>query len=257
MTVLISPDTILIPILGLFVGSFANVLIYRIPKGEEWVFTPSHCTSCGHRLRFFELVPVFSWLALRGACRVCKEPISSRYPLIEIGNSVLWLVCLLAFGLSSFLPLALAVSTALLVLSVIDIESLEIPDGINWFLLLIGLFWNAYLFFTGDSHWQAGILGFFCVSLPLLLLAIATKGGMGGGDIKLAAVCGLILGWQNILLTLALASILGTLIMLPLHLIKKRERSSTIPFGPFLSLGAFLSMCFGDVLIRLYLSYFF
>lgn len=248
--------TVMVPIFGLFVGSFANVLICRIPKGEEWVRTPSHCMTCGHRLAWFELIPVVSWLLQGGKCRACKSPVSPRYPAIELINALLWLICVLVFGVSAFLPVSLATSTCLLVLSVIDWETREIPDGIQLFLLAVGLVWNGYALWAGLDIWLSNLIGFFAVSVPLLIIAVATKGGMGGGDIKLTAVCGLILGWQRSLLSLALAAILGTIVMLPRHIAEKRDRNSEIPFGPFLASGIFLSMCFGEVFLKWYLSFF-
>ena len=245
---------IMIPVFGFFIGSFANVLIYRIPRGEEWVYTPSHCVSCGRKLRFYDMVPVFSWLFLRGRCRFCKSPISPRYPAVELINAILWLICSQVFGLSVFLFVSLAVSTALLILAFIDWDISEIPDGTNLFLLIIGVLWNAYAFFAGYGIWLQNIVGFFCVSVLLLLIAMASKGGMGGGDIKLTAVCGFILGWQNILLSLGIAAIFGTAIMLPIHLIKKKERGTPVPFGPFLAMGIFIAMCFGKQIIGWYLG---
>lgn len=252
------PENFIIPwltVVGLFVGSFVNVLIYRIPRGEEWVKTPSHCPACGHRLSWYELIPVLSWLALRGCCRVCKAPISLRYPAVELMNGLLWLICLLVFGISPFLPAALTISTCLLALSVIDWNTQEIPDGFPLVLLAAGLVWNGYTLYAGNHLWVENLIGFFAVSAPLYLMAILTRGGMGGGDIKLAAVCGLLIGWKNILLALVLASVLGSLVMVPRQLAAgRRIRGSMVPFGPFLSVGIFLSMCFGESLIRWYLS---
>ena len=247
---------IIIPVIGLFIGSFANVLIYRIPKKEEWIRTPSHCPACGKRLHWYELIPVLSWLALKGRCRNCNSRISVQYPLVELTNGLLWIICVWVFGISPFLPVSLALSTSLLVLTVIDWKISEIPDGINLFLLIAGLAWNAYALFSGYDIWRQNLIGFAAVSVPLLLIAMITNGGMGGGDIKLMAVCGLVLGWQNILLSLALASVIGALFMLPSLITKKRDGKSQVPFGPFLATGVFISLCFGSDLISLYLRLF-
>ena len=243
-------------LIGLCIGSFANVLIWRVPRGEEWVSTPSHCPACGARLGVRDLIPVLSWLVLRGKCRACGGGISPRYPAVELLNGLLWLVCVLVFGITPFLPVALTVSTALLALSLIDWDTREIPDGFQLALLGLGLVWNGYAQIAGKGLLAENLIGFFAASLPLLLIAFLTKGGMGGGDIKLMAVCGLLLGWQRILLALALGSILGSLIMVPRHLLQKRERREEIPFGPFLSAGVYLSMCFGGAIIAWYLSFF-
>ena len=243
-------------LMGLAVGSFVNVLAYRIPRGEEWVSSPSHCTRCGHALAWYELVPLLSWLALGGRCRACKNPISRRYPTVELGHGLLWLLCALALGPVFFLPVALVTTTCLLALSFIDWETREIPDGFQLALLGLGLAWNGYAQIAGKGLLAENLIGFLAVSLPLLLIAFLTRGGMGGGDIKLMAVCGLLLGWQRILLALALGSILGSLIMVPRHLLQKRERREEVPFGPFLSAGVYLSMCFGGEIIAWYLSFF-
>lgn len=237
-------------------GSFANVLIWRIPRKEEWVKTPSHCTKCGKRLGLTDLIPVLSWLFLGGKCRSCKAPISARYPAVELLNGLMWLICALVIGPVPFLPVALILSTCLLVVAFIDLDTYEIPDGINIFLLSVGVIWNVFALLTGDSILLDNIIGFFSVSVLLLLIAILSKGGMGGGDIKLSAVCGLILGWQNMLLAICLASVLGAAVMLPVFIIKKREKRTPIPFGPFLAAGIFLSMCFGSGIIKAYLDIF-
>lgn len=252
----ITPAAILAGLFGLFVGSFVNVLIYRIPRGEEWVKTPSHCAACGQRLVWYELVPVVSWLMLRGKCRICGLPISPRYPAVELFQALLWLVCAQVFGQIVFLAVALMLSTCLLALSVIDWKTKEIPDGFALVLLAAGLLWNGYLFSIGIGFPVGNLTGFFAGSLPLLLIAILTKGGMGGGDIKLMAVCGLLLGWRKILLALGLAAVLGTIIMLPIHIVQKKERRAEVPFGPFLSAGIFLAMCFGEELLGWYISLF-
>jgi leader peptidase (prepilin peptidase)/N-methyltransferase len=246
----------MIPVFGLFIGSFANVLIWRIPRKEEWISTPSHCPKCGRRLTYLDMVPVLSWLFLRGRCRACAAPISARYPLVELLNALLWLICARVFGPVWFLPVALAVSTALLVIAFIDWDTKEIPDGLQIFILVIGILWNIYAFFAGEGLLLRNIIGFFSVSVLFLLIAILSKGGMGGGDIKLTAVCGLILGWQNMLLALGIASVLGMLVMLPSMIKRKRTGKSQIPFGPFLAIGIFIALCFGQRLILIYLNLF-
>jgi leader peptidase (prepilin peptidase)/N-methyltransferase len=135
----IEPLRIIIPIIGLFVGSFANVLIYRIPRGEEWVVTPSHCVHCGKRLGVLELIPVLSWLAFRGKCHGCGEKISVRYPVVEILNGVLWYLCVRAIGPTAFLTPALLLTTALLVTAFIDWDTQEIPNGVHVFILIVAV----------------------------------------------------------------------------------------------------------------------
>lgn len=245
---------IFIPVVGLFVGSFANVLIYRVPRGEEWVATPSHCTRCGHRLGPLDLIPVLSWLFLRGRCRYCGEKISIRYPLVELLHALLWYLCVRALGLTAFLLPALLLTTALLVTAFIDWETQEIPNGVHIFILIVGVLWNAYAAFEGYGLLLTNVIGFFSASVVLLLLSIVSRGGVGGGDIKLTAVCGLLLGWRHMLLSLAIASILGVLVMAPVFLVKKLQRKTPIPFGPFLAAGMVISMLYGPAIIEGYIA---
>jgi leader peptidase (prepilin peptidase)/N-methyltransferase len=253
---MIEPLRIIIPIIGLFVGSFANVLIYRIPRGEEWVVTPSHCVHCGRRLGPFELIPVLSWLIQRGKCRGCGGRISARYPVVELLNGALWYLCVRAVGITPYLAPALALVTALLVAAFIDIDTQEIPNGVTVFILIVAVLWNAYAVFDGYGVLLQNVIGFFTASGILLILSIISRGGVGGGDIKLTAACGLLLGWKNMLLTLAAASILGVLVMVPVFLIKRMRRGTPIPFGPFLAAGMVVSMLYGEAIIGAYLRVF-
>ena len=241
-------------IFGLMFGSFANVLIYRVPRGEEFVKTPSHCTSCGHMLKWHELIPVFSYVALGGRCKSCKAPVSAIYPVIECVNALLWVLCALRFGLSVEMLVGFCLSTVLLALSVIDWRTQEIPDGFHLFLLVVGILWNVCAALIGKGILLQNVIGFFAVSVPLFLLGVLSQGGMGGGDVKLMAVCGLILGWQKALLALGLAALIGTLVMLPIHILRKKERREPIPFGPFLAAGVWAAFLYGSNIIYAWLG---
>ena len=243
---------VMIPLLGLLAGSFANVVIYRWPRGEEWVINPSHCPYCLVKLKWHDLVPLLSWVLLRGKCRHCQQPIGFIYPVVEMATALLWLVCFLRLGLTPFLPVMLAITTALLIMAFIDAKTKEIPDGIQWFLLGIGIIWNIYAAKAGYNVFQENFFGLFAVSVPLFFIAVLSRGGMGGGDIKLMAVCGFIIGWELIFLALALASIIGTALMLPRYLLRRDEASRIVPFGPFLAVGIFLSAVWGRDWIDLY-----
>lgn len=236
---------------GITVGSFLNVCILRIPKKESVVTVPSHCTSCGKRLRWFELIPIFSYLFLRGRCSACKSRISAQYPLIEAANGVLWVVLFLRFGLSPEFLTACLLCSALLVLSVIDARTREIPPGATVFILVLGV-----IRLLPDLHgWPLYLIGFFAVSVPLLLILIATGGrGIGGGDVKLMAACGLFLGWKLVLLAFFLGCLLGSVIHLSLMAFKKAGR--VLALGPYLSAGVFISLLWGDALIAGYLGLF-
>lgn len=234
---------------GITVGSFLNVCILRIPAGESIVTGPSHCMSCGRRLRWHELVPLFSYLFLRGRCSACKSRISAQYPLIEAANGALWCILFRRFGFApDFLP-ACFLCSSLLVLSVIDARTREIPPGVNLFILALG----AVRVFFHIADWPLYAAGFFAVSVPLLLLLLFSGGrGIGGGDVKLMAACGLFLGWKLVIFAFFLGCVLGTVIHLPLMAAKKAGR--VLALGPYLAAGVFIALLWGDAILGWYLN---
>lgn len=238
-------------VLGLCVGSFCNVLIYRIPKDEEFVRTPSHCMTCGHNLRWFELIPVVSWLLQGGKCRACGTKLSAQYPLVELANGLAWLICGLLFR-GDWVTVALycGLSSLLLVLSVIDWRIYIIPNGINLAIFLLGVVRVA----TDPGNWLNYVIGMASVSAVFLLLHVLTGGnGLGMGDVKLVAAAGLLLGWQNMLLAVLVGSISGALI----HSLRmSRGAGNKLAFGPYLAAGIWLAAMVGQPLIRAYLSLF-
>lgn len=251
MNLLEAAPYIIIFLFGILVGSFLNVCIYRIPQGESVVTTPSHCMVCGRRLHWFELVPLFSWLCLGGKCHGCKTPISPQYPLIEALNGILWVICFYVLGFSYDTMFCCAMTSALLVLSVIDGRIQEIPFSINVFIFVVALLRLAFDF----VFWKERLIGFFCVSLVLLLVAFATGGGaIGGGDIKLMAVCGLFIGWKAIVLAFFLGCIIGSVV----HIIRMVffGAGRNLALGPYLSVGVFLAMLWGEHWIHWYFELF-
>lgn len=244
-------SNITIFLFGIVVGSFLNVCILRLPLKESIVTTPSHCMHCGKRLRPYELIPLFSYIFLRGRCSGCKSRISPQYPLIEAANGILWVVLFAHFGVSPMFPIACLMCSALLVLSVIDARTREIPSGTMIFILVLGA---ARVIFD-LPHWLTYIIGFFAVSVPLYILWMITGGrGIGGGDVKLMAVCGLVIGWKLILLALFIGCVAGSICHLTLMALKKVDRS--LALGPYLSFGIFVSLLFGDAMISWYLQFF-
>lgn len=236
-------------LMGLCVGSFCNVLIYRLPLGEDFVRTRSHCMSCGHVLSWYELIPMVSFLVQRGRCRACGARLSLQYPAVELTNAAAWLACGLLFrGDPLRAALYCAMSSLLLVAAVVDGRTLEIPNGLNLAILLLG----AVQLAADVWHWPDYLIGSVCVSLPLLLLHLASGGAMIGlGDVKLLAAAGLLLGWRRILLALALGSIIGTAV----HLARMcRGAGRRLAFGPYLAAGIWLSALLGDRAIAAYLS---
>ena len=235
---------------GILIGSFLNVLIYRIPKHENFTTTRSHCMECGYQLRWYDLVPLFSYLFLRGKCRKCKAPISKQYPLVEFCNGVAYAVILLLCGFNVEGILYCLLFSALLALSVIDFRTYEIPVGFNLFILLLGIIRLA----TDVDNWLTYIIGFFAISSFIYMIILLTQGrGMGGGDCKLMACAGLLLGWKQIILAFVLGCILGSI----LHLIRMKcsDEEHVLAFGPYLSAGIMISALFGQQMIDWYLQF--
>ena len=234
---------------GIVIGSFLNVLIYRLPKKENIVTTRSHCMNCGYQLKWYDLVPIFSFLALGGRCRKCKTRISVQYPIIEALNGILYLIVFIRFGMSVDSLLYCLLFSALLTLSVIDFRTYEIPVGINVFILLLGLIRIV----TDWSNWSDYLIGFLAVSAFLYLIYIVTKGrGIGGGDVKLMAVCGLVLGWKLVVLGFFLGCIIGSIC----HLIRMKvsDADHVLAMGPYLSVGVMIAALFGNQMIHWYLT---
>ncbi len=245
---------ILFFLFGITVGSFLNVLIYRIPKKEDFVKTRSHCMSCGYQLEWYDLVPLFSWLTLRGKCRKCRSKISAQYPLVEALNGILWLVTYLLFDQSITTLLYCALISSLIALSVIDFRTYEIPVGFNVFILVLGTIRLVYEFILDHNSWPEYVIGLVSVSVPLLLIYYATKGrGIGGGDVKLMGAAGLLLGWKLVILAFFLGCLLGSVI----HIARMKisGESHVLAMGPYLSAGIVISIYAGEWMITKYFNY--
>lgn len=236
---------------GIVIGSFLNVCIYRIPKQENIAKVRSHCMQCDHQLKWYELIPLFSYLLQGGKCRVCKTKISVQYPLIEGANGILYVFIFMINGINVDSLLYCLLTSTLLVLSVIDFRTYEIPIGINYFILVLGVLRTV----LHHTHWAEHVIGFFAVSVVLYIIIIATKGrGIGGGDMKMMAVCGLFLGWKEIILAFLLGCIIGSVV----HVIRMRvtKCDHVLALGPYLSIGVFISMLWGAQWISWYFGQF-
>ena len=245
------PIYITIFLFGIVIGSFLNVCIFRIPNHETVVTERSHCMNCGYQLSWYDMVPVFSWLCLGGKCRKCKTPISPQYPIVEAVNGILYMVVFAVNGFSLESILYCLFVSALLVLSMIDWRTYEIPIGINIFILVLGILHTALDY----SNWLTYVVGFFSVSLFLFLLLWISKGrAIGGGDVKLMAVAGLLLGWKLAILAFFIGCIVGSVI----HLLRMKLSGAdkVLAMGPYLSVGLFIAALWGNAMIGWYLGMF-
>ena len=221
---------------GLLVGSFVNVVVYRVPRGESIVMPPSRCTACGHRITAFENIPVISWLALGGRCRSCKTPISMRYPLVELMVGALFGLAVLEYG-PTFAGLAACLLGAVLVaILFFDLDHLLIPDA-----LVIPCAVLALAFGAAEHRLLDGVEGALIAGGAFWLIYLATRGrGMGFGDVKLAAALGLALQASGAIALVAASFIVGAVLAMPVLFAGSRGRRDALPFGPFLVIAALL-----------------
>jgi leader peptidase (prepilin peptidase)/N-methyltransferase len=237
--------------IGLCIGSFLNVCIYRIPAGLSVAKGYSMCPACSSRLRAADLIPVFSYLALRGKCHHCGARISKIYIIVELLTGALFLLAFYVFGLSLHTLVAWIAISALITASFIDFYTMEIPDGVSIALAVAG----ALSFFIPDLPWWDRLLGVAAAAGPLLLIHIFSKGrAMGMGDVKLMAAAGLMLGVKLAFFSLFAAVIFGALLSIFLLGLKIKKGGDEIPFVPMLSFGIIFSMFLGTPIISWYLS---
>jgi len=241
---------------GAMIGSFLNVCISRLPKGESIVFPGSHCPKCGKPIRFYDNIPVISFILLRGRCRSCRTPISFQYPLVEAVTALASLTLFARFGASLSYLVYFSFVASLIVVTVIDLYHQIIPDVISLPGIAVGLLSaavNPFLSFF-DSFLGALLGGGTLFVIAGLYQWLFKREGMGGGDVKLLAMIGAFLGWKAVVLTILLGSFAGSVIGVGIILLKGRDFKYAIPFGPFLSLGALLSLFYGEALLQWYLG---
>jgi leader peptidase (prepilin peptidase)/N-methyltransferase len=246
-------------LLGLAIGSFLNVVIWRVPRKESVVRPPSRCPQCETPIRPADNIPVLSWLLLRGKCRHCGSPIPVRYPLVEASNGVLFAAVAVRFGASWELPAYLVLAPALLALSIIDLEHFKLPDRITVPLALAGLALLGLAAAADRKGWRYGraLLAGLVFGAFLFVLWWFYPKGMGFGDVKLAFSLGLFLGWLGwgqVYLGGFLGFLLGALVGVGVMMAKgvKAGRKTALPFGPFLALGTMLTILWGDPILRWY-----
>jgi leader peptidase (prepilin peptidase) / N-methyltransferase len=239
---------------GLVIGSFLNVLVHRLPRGESIAFPGSHCPACGAPIHAYDNVPVLSWLLLRGRCRACRAPIAVRYPVIELANGLLWVGAILrAPGWGDFASGAFLCS-ACLALLVIDAEFRILPDKITLTGIAVGI---ALSFFSRERTPLSSLGGAALGAGGLYLLAwvwekIRKVEAMGMGDVKMLGMIGALLGASGVVITVLLASVTGSLLGLVLVLARRGSLQTALPFGVFLALGAIATLFWGPALVELY-----
>ncbi len=256
------PYPLIVPIViflfGMCVGSFLNVCIYRLPISKSIVYPPSACPRCGYQIRYYDNIPVLSYLFLRGRCRQCRVHIPVRYPLIELLSGLAAAGIYFKFGLTPQASVYYLFISILLVITFIDIDYKIIPNVIS--LPGIPIFFLAS-FLTPAVTYQESLLGILAGGGSLFLVAwgytlMTKKEGMGGGDIKLLAMIGALLGWRGVFFTIFVSSAVGTLVGLGVMTYTRSSMKLAVPYGPFLSIGAIAYIFFGPALIYWYLTLF-
>lgn len=241
-------------LIGVIVGSFLNVCIYRLPR-HEWVIWPgSHCPSCGNPIAWYDNIPLISYLLLLGRCRTCGAPISLRYPIVEAANAVGYLAILWHFGLNEMSVLYAALYSGLIVVAGTDLSHKIIPNVITYPGIVVGLLGAVTVLPVGIVNSLLGIAvgGGLLWGLAWASPYLFGKEGMGGGDIKLLAMIGAFLGWKPALLTIMIGSLIGSVAGITLMAARIIKRDEYIPFGPFLVAGAVLSMFFAQPILAWY-----
>ncbi len=238
---------------GSVVGSFLNVCIHRLPRGESIIFPSSHCPYCNQTIRFYDNIPIISYLILRGKCRFCGKPISPQYLIVEILSATFSLILFLKYPIWEYL-IYFSFFSSLLVITFIDLKHQIIPDIISLpgigigFLSSFVLSRITYL----DSFLGIALGGGILYGVALIYYLIMKTEGMGGGDIKLLAMIGAFLGSKAVLVTIFVSALIGSVVGLTIIVLKGKDRKYAIPFGPFLALGAIISLFWGNSLIAWY-----
>lgn len=249
-------EIVLIFILGLIVGSFSNVCIYRIPRNESIIYPASHCPKCRSNISPKDNIPLLSYILLKGRCRNCKSKISIQYPVVEFLTGLIYLIIYLIYGLSIQSLIYIILSSALIIIAFIDLNEQIVPDVISLPGIVIGFIISFFVPYMSFINSALGVLvgGGIILIIGLVGAVIFKKEAMGGGDVKLAAMIGAFLGWRYIIISLFLGFFLGALAGIFLILSKIKSREDVIPFGPFIVLGSFITLLWGEKIISWYIG---
>lgn len=238
-------------IFGAIIGSFLNVCIYRIPREESIAYPPSHCTNCNNVIKWYDLIPLLSYMFLRGKCRYCRKKVSIRYPVIEFITGILFLITFEKYGISLNFVKYILLINILIVIGMIDLDTTDVYfsttlTGIISSTVFIGIYF--YMGIPVRSYIYGGILGGGFLSIIILI----TKGGMGWGDAEICLLCGLFLGLKLTIVMLFLSFIIGSTVGLILILSGKKSRKDYIPFGPSIVMATILTIFLGEKMVLLY-----
>jgi leader peptidase (prepilin peptidase) / N-methyltransferase len=247
----------LVTLLGLMLGSFMNVCIYRLPRGLSPVRPRSGCPSCGHMLAWYENLPVISYLVLRGRCRACRTPISLMYPIIEFLTGAVFLAAYVWYGPGPVLLVRLVFAWAMIALFVIDLQHQILPNVITIPGIIVGVLANV----LAGPGWVASLIGAAVGAGSLFAIAeiyyrVRHEEGLGMGDVKMLGMIGAFLGWKLVLVTLVISSFLGSIVGVVVLIAKKESLKYALPYGTFLAIAAIIAAVGGDGILDWYLGYF-
>lgn len=238
-------------IFGLLIGSFLNVCIYRIPRGRSIAYPQSHCPKCLNSIKWYDLIPVISYAFLGGKCRYCREKISLKYPLIELLTGGIFLVIYIKFGITFDLVRYLIMASFLIVIAVIDFETTDVFSITTYSGIVSAILLCIIGSLLDDSSLVDGLLG-GGIGAGIIALIVFLAKGMGEGDIEIAALCGIFLGWKGMIITLMSSFIIGAIVGILLIVLKIKGKKDAIPFGPYLAIGALISLLFKSDIINFY-----
>ena len=242
-----------VAIIGMVLGSFLNVCVFRIPRGESISYPPSHCMKCGTRIKAYDLFPVISYLILRGKCRKCGDKISIRYPLVELFTGAMFLLIYINFGLNIDFVKYCILSCFIIVVGLIDFDTTDVYLKTTLPAIMIGVIFIVINILSGSSFMDF-ILGGI-LSGGVIALIIFFTGGMGWGDFEICAFCGLFLGLKPSIIMLFFSFVLGGIAGILLIVTKKKSRKDYIPFGPYIAIAAFIALFFGNQIVSWYLNF--
>ena len=250
-------EIILIFILGLITGSFSNVCICRIPRNKSIIYPASHCPKCRSNISPKDNIPLLSYILLKGRCRNCKSKISIQYPIVELLTGLIYLIIYLTYGLSVQTLIYIILSSALIIIAFIDLNEQIVPDVISLPGIVIGFILSFFVPYISFINSALGVVfgGGIILIIGLAGSLIFKKEAMGGGDVKLAAMIGAFLGWRYIIISLFLGFFLGAIAGIILIMSKIKSREDVVPFGPFIVLGSFITLLWGEKIISLYIRF--